>query len=105
MKFRNQRQHKQPTVPPEERAEKMCAFDRVQTRKALFRRESRCCWCHRQLIMETATIEHVRPLSRGGSNDIDNLRLACEPCNKRRGSKHTVPNAIAKTPTRGEGTR
>lgn len=26
-------------------------------------------------------IDHVQPFSRGGSNDIENLKLACAPCN------------------------
>lgn len=30
-------------------------------------------------------IEHVVPLCAGGSSDLDNLVLACEPCNRRKG--------------------
>jgi 5-methylcytosine-specific restriction endonuclease McrA len=33
------------------------------------------------------TIDHVQPLSRGGSNDVGNLVAACRPCNTRRGTK------------------
>lgn len=29
--------------------------------------------------------DHVHPLSRGGSNELDNLTTACQPCNR---SKH-----------------
>ncbi|MFJ7077781.1 RNA-guided endonuclease IscB [Streptomyces sp. NPDC098781] len=32
-------------------------------------------------------IEHLNPRSRGGSNRISNLVLACAPCNKAKGSK------------------
>jgi len=32
-------------------------------------------------------IEHVVPLSRGGSNSIDNLVLSCPTCNLRKGTK------------------
>lgn len=30
----------------------------------------------------TAHREHVHPRSKGGSDDLDNLVLACEPCNR-----------------------
>lgn len=53
----------------------------------------KCYWCHRQCIVDgldhetgqlhllTATIEHVIPVSLGGTNDIGNLRCACRVCN------------------------
>lgn len=31
-------------------------------------------------------VDHVIPLSRGGSNEIENLAPACEPCNLYKGS-------------------
>ncbi|MFD6469381.1 HNH endonuclease [Streptomyces goshikiensis] len=33
------------------------------------------------------TADHVIPLSRGGTNDISNLRPACAPCNFSRGNR------------------
>lgn len=30
------------------------------------------------------TIDHIRPKSLGGSDDLDNLALACRRCNERR---------------------
>lgn len=45
----------------------------------------RCYYC--SIEIETGYhIEHMTPLSRGGSNWIDNICLACAPCNL---SKHT----------------
>jgi hypothetical protein len=32
-------------------------------------------------------LDHIHPLSRGGSNDDDNLALACSPCNLAKGTK------------------
>lgn len=29
-------------------------------------------------------LDHIHPLSRGGTNDLDNLRAACSPCNRRK---------------------
>ena len=37
------------------------------------------------MTLETATVDHVIPLARGGSNADDNLVLACDPCNKEKG--------------------
>lgn len=32
-------------------------------------------------------VDHVRPVSAGGTNDIDNLVYACAPCNLSKGAK------------------
>ena len=45
-----------------------------------------CFWCGTELTPETITIDHYIPLSRGGSNKIKNLRLACRKCNQLRGN-------------------
>lgn len=48
---------------------------------------ARCCFCRRVLTFGTATIEHVIPLSAGGSWSISNLKLSCSPCNQERGDE------------------
>jgi len=52
---------------------------------------SYCWWCGQGLLPEKLTIEHLRPLSRGGSNSIENLRLACTQCNSKRGNSLYPP--------------
>lgn len=42
----------------------------------------RCYWCCRCVF--SLTIDHVIPLVRGGSNNADNIRLACSRCNYRK---------------------
>ena len=32
-------------------------------------------------------IDHVYPLSRGGTNELDNLCMSCQPCNSSKGDK------------------
>jgi hypothetical protein len=49
-----------------------------------------CQWCQRPLTPETATTDHLIPLSRGGSNAWDNLCLACRSCNQAR--KNNLPD-------------
>ncbi|QST02236.1 HNH endonuclease (plasmid) [Pontibacillus sp. ALD_SL1] len=40
----------------------------------------RCAYCHTEGV--PLEIEHVQPKSRGGSNRVSNLTLACRPCNE-----------------------
>ena len=44
----------------------------------------RCYWCHATFLPSQLTLDHLKPRSRGGSNKLENLRLACFPCNNRR---------------------
>jgi 5-methylcytosine-specific restriction endonuclease McrA len=45
---------------------------------------ARCYWCHETFHPNQLTLDHLKPRSRGGSNKLENLRLACFPCNNRR---------------------
>jgi DNA-binding MarR family transcriptional regulator len=62
-------------------------------RFAVFRRDCfRCCYCGARSTDVTLTIDHVIPVARGGTNDIDNLRTACFPCNV--GKSTTLVEAV-----------
>jgi 5-methylcytosine-specific restriction endonuclease McrA len=51
--------------------------------KKLIRSFGDTCWyCDCALTKETRTIEHVVARSMGGNNNLDNLRLACDFCNR-----------------------
>jgi 5-methylcytosine-specific restriction endonuclease McrA len=45
----------------------------------------RCVYCAAGLTPETATLDHVHPASRGGTNDPGNLVAACRSCNQLKG--------------------
>jgi 5-methylcytosine-specific restriction endonuclease McrA len=46
----------------------------------------RCALTGRQLTPDTASVDHVIPLSRGGSHSIDNLQIVHSIVNKAKGS-------------------
>lgn len=45
----------------------------------------RCTWCRKDVPKSEATAEHMLPLCRGGSNEQENIRMACSQCNNSRG--------------------
>lgn len=55
-------------------------------RRFLVDQEGRCAYCL-QNFGEDWHIEHVRPLSKGGSNGPENIVLACHDCNLNKGDK------------------
>ncbi|MEH2168583.1 MAG: HNH endonuclease [Nostoc sp.] len=50
-----------------------------------------CWWCGHCITTDKLTIEHLFPKSRGGSNCLENLRLACLTCNRSRGNSLFPP--------------
>lgn len=51
-------------------------------RRQLFDRDGwRCRYCGEPLDSTTVTLDHIMPVSRGGTNDADNLASACMMCN------------------------
>jgi 5-methylcytosine-specific restriction endonuclease McrA len=58
-----------------------------QKRRLHIRNEKRCFYCGRPVSMlhpdspDYATVDHVRPLSRGGQDAKDNRVTACRKCN------------------------
>jgi len=47
--------------------------------------QRQCAYCHTSGI--PLQVEHLTPKSRGGSDRASNLVIACDPCNKRKGSQ------------------
>jgi 5-methylcytosine-specific restriction endonuclease McrA len=49
------------------------------------------CWvCKEPVRMEDATLEHIKPLSEGGSSHIDNLAISHRWCNHNRHANKTA---------------
>lgn len=45
-----------------------------------------CFWCD-QLLDDTCEIDHIRPLTKGGTNDLENLCACHQKCNQLKGTK------------------
>lgn len=50
-----------------------------------------CAYCSKPLPFRSATIDHVMPISKGGSNWPSNLVPACATCNKSKGNRLWTP--------------
>jgi 5-methylcytosine-specific restriction endonuclease McrA len=79
---------------------RMSSRTRKHRYEALLRRDGDTCfWCEVGLTSATRTLDHLVPLSKGGSNRLDNLVLSCEPCNAERGGVHGATSACPGRPS------
>ena len=66
-----------------------CADAEMGSRKALERAfeifHGRCFYCQTELL--EMTVDHVEPLAAGGTDTLQNLVIACKPCNASKGRK------------------
>jgi len=49
--------------------------------------DSCCYYCGYSLTLNDSTLDHVLPVSKGGTNRLDNLVLACYECNQEKADK------------------
>jgi HNH endonuclease len=58
----------------------------LQRQRVRQRADSLCEYCHspEKISATRFTVDHVQPLSLGGSDDLENLAWACSRCNQRR---------------------
>jgi 5-methylcytosine-specific restriction endonuclease McrA len=57
----------------------------------------KCAYCDAQNV--PLEIDHIHPRSKGGSDRVSNLTLACHPCNQRKGAQG-IEDFLAKDPKR-----
>jgi 5-methylcytosine-specific restriction endonuclease McrA len=53
-----------------------------------------CAYCGCVLTESQATVDHITPLSRGGTHEMGNLALCCQGCNTQKHNK-TLPEYIS----------
>jgi 5-methylcytosine-specific restriction endonuclease McrA len=73
---------------------RLLVYNRYPSRHVSFNRrnifardENRCQYCGQRFETDELSIDHVVPLSRGGSNGWSNIVCACTGCNKRKGGR------------------
>jgi len=55
-----------------------------QYNKLLHKYKFKCVYCGSD---KKLTIDHKKPVSRGGTDDLKNLHVACKECNSKKGTK------------------
>ena len=62
--------------------------------------QGKCIFCNRKLYVDengvpdhNVTIEHILPRSKGGTDELKNLALACAGCNHEKGIRHDISKA------------
>lgn len=65
----------------------------------VFKRDSfSCCYCGNAPPSVTLEVDHITPVSHGGTNEIDNLITACFSCNRGKGATplSLAPDSVEK---------
>jgi 5-methylcytosine-specific restriction endonuclease McrA len=58
-----------------------------------------CQYCSTQFNKNLLTMDHVKPLSKGGKTSWENIVTACNPCNSRKGNdERIVPKVLPYQP-------
>lgn len=74
-----------------EQIEERKLFSYEERREILKENYGICACCGKKLTTKTMTVEHIIPLSRGGTNDRKNLTVLCYDCNQLKGNLLYLP--------------
>lgn len=59
-------------------------------RQIVISQRGRCAYCPTRLTFRNREIDHIEPLSKGGTNYRRNIQVLCRPCNQRKRDKHPI---------------
>jgi hypothetical protein len=62
-----------------------------------FRDNGRCRYCLDNVSSKTFTVDHILPISAGGTDAFANLACCCKYCNKFKGNTHPVTTEMRNT--------
>lgn len=68
-------------------------------RRFVFRRANGCCEyckCRADFATQSLVTEHIIPSVKGGSDDLENLALACQGCNSHKAVKTEALDPVSK---------
>lgn len=69
-------------------------FTREERIEILKSSNNRCACCGKKLTTKSMTVEHIIPLYRGGTNDMENLTALCKTCNEDKGNILYLPKSF-----------
>jgi hypothetical protein len=88
---------------------RISAYRRHILRNRVIRRDGfNCKYCKKELMLSEITIDHIIPLSRGGTWREENLVVACKDCNEKKRNnlmEETVPCKYCNKETSMTGTK
>jgi 5-methylcytosine-specific restriction endonuclease McrA len=73
------------TLGKKKKKSRSCKSRKIRSR--LLQLDPSCKYCGVELTLETSTLDHVIPRSKGGKTEGGNLVLACKTCNGNKADK------------------
>lgn len=68
----------------------MSTYASRSIRLKLWHERPTCVYCGRNLRRKTVTLDHLLPLSQGGTDDESNCVLACATCNQAKDNRSVI---------------
>lgn len=62
------------------------SYQRRELKRRMYSNQNAICYiCNKYMTFKDASVDHVIPLSKGGSSEEENLKLAHKDCNDKKG--------------------